>query len=108
MPYLSCDCGNGPRFLMGGRMGNAQVLRALRERLKDHQSVEARTQPRAQIPVESNSLALLALRNDRGSEYAQLLQMLLSARNQDGSWPAFSGDERQGCWATALAILALT
>src|SRR5205823_11977579 len=91
----------------GGRMRNAEVLRVLRERLKEHESIDARTQPRAQIKVESTSLALLALRNDRGSEYAQLLQILLSARNRDGSWPAFSGDERQGCWATALAVLAL-
>ncbi|HEU0142409.1 MAG TPA: hypothetical protein VFQ79_21990 [Bryobacteraceae bacterium] len=31
----------------------------------------------------------------------------MSVRNRNGSWPAFDGDETSGCWATALAVLAL-
>jgi hypothetical protein len=49
----------------------------------------------------------LALRNYHPPEYVQTLHALLAARKRDGSWPAFSGDNTQGCWVTALAVLAL-
>jgi len=31
----------------------------------------------------------------------------LRTQNQDGSWPAFEGDDPEGCWTTALAMMAL-
>ena len=34
-------------------------------------------------------------------------QALLDLQNGDGSWPAFPGDEPEGCWTTALAVLSL-
>jgi hypothetical protein len=31
----------------------------------------------------------------------------VALQNPDGSWPAFAGDEREGCWVTALAAITL-
>jgi hypothetical protein len=28
-------------------------------------------------------------------------------QNKDGSWPAFIGDDAEGCWTTSLAVLSL-
>lgn len=88
-------------------MRTEYVVKALQEQLKERMTVGARTESRPQLTVESISLAILALRKNRGSEYLRLLHALLSARNRDGSWPAFIGDDPEGCWATALAVLAL-
>jgi hypothetical protein len=60
-----------------------------------------------QESVEAISLALLALRSQRGAGLERLLHRLLVLQNSDGSWPAFAEDEREGCWATALAVLAM-
>jgi hypothetical protein len=59
------------------------------------------------ITVECKSLTLLALRNQHGPDSAHELSNLLSLQNPDGSWPAFAGDDCEGCWATALAVFAL-
>ena len=72
------------------RMTAEYVVNALLEQLRERTAVGAGTQPRPQLTVESISLAVLALRHNRGPEYLQVLHALLSARNQDGSWPAFS------------------
>jgi hypothetical protein len=49
----------------------------------------------------------LALRRQPSIELAQALQALQRLQNADGSWPAFIGDEPEGCWTTALAVLSL-
>src|SRR5579883_533110 len=92
--------------MASGRLVAERVFGVLRARLNEDQAVYARRQLQ-QISVESYSLALLALRNALGSEYIHVLHALIAARNSDGSWPAFSGDDPQGCWATAMAVLAL-
>jgi hypothetical protein len=60
-----------------------------------------------QDSVESTSLAILALRKHTGVNLTRATQALLRLRNADGSWPAFTGDEPEGCWTTALAVLSL-
>lgn len=59
-----------------------------------------------QAGVEVTGLALLALRysgrvSDQGRDF--LLQM----QNTNGSWPAFRGDDPEGCWTTSVAVIAL-
>jgi hypothetical protein len=60
-----------------------------------------------QDSVESTCLAILALRQNAGVKLSRAIQALLGLQNADGSWPAFTGDEPEGCWATALAVLCL-
>jgi hypothetical protein len=60
-----------------------------------------------QDSVESTSLAILALRQHTGIKLSRATQALLGLQNADGSWPAFTGDEPEGCWVTALAVLSL-
>lgn len=60
-----------------------------------------------QDSVESTCFAILALRRQPSIELAQALQALQRLQNADGSWPAFTGDEPEGCWTTALAVLSL-
>ena len=82
------------------------VLEMLRERL-DKKDANSRHALPNRFTVESRALAALALRDQGGPEYARALEALLACRNRDVSWPAFSGDDADGCWATALAVLAL-
>jgi len=35
------------------------------------------------------------------------VDLLLRTQNPDGSWPAFEGDDPEGCWTTALTSIAL-
>jgi hypothetical protein len=35
------------------------------------------------------------------------INLLLRTQNPDGSWPAFDGDDPEGCWTTALVVIAL-
>jgi hypothetical protein len=35
------------------------------------------------------------------------MDLLVRLQNPDGSWPAFEGDDPEGCWTTALATIAL-
>ena len=60
-----------------------------------------------QDSVESTCFAILALRRQPSIELAQALQALQRLQNGDGSWPAFIGDEPEGCWTTALAVISL-
>jgi hypothetical protein len=57
--------------------------------------------------VESLCLTILALRRQPSIELALAVQALDGLQNPDGSWPAFFGDEPEGCWTTALAVLSL-
>jgi hypothetical protein len=61
-----------------------------------------------QDSVEAACLAILALRRRPGSEIERATQALLDLQNTDGSWPNFSGDDSEGCWTTALAVLSLS
>src|SRR5579864_1609687 len=63
--------------------------------------------PSSQPALEPTCLALLALRFHPGAVAERGLRFLLATQNPNGSWPAFSGDDRDGCWATALAVTAL-
>jgi hypothetical protein len=60
-----------------------------------------------QDSVESTCLAILALRRHPSTKLARAIQALLGLQNADGSWPAFTGDEPEGCWTTALVVLTL-
>jgi hypothetical protein len=60
-----------------------------------------------QDSVESTCLAMLALCRQPGNELARAVHALQGIQNADGSWPAFTGDESEGCWTTALAVLSL-
>ena len=56
--------------------------------------------------VEATCLALMALRYGVGIlEPAR--SVLRQLQNADGSWPAFAGDDFEGCWTTSLAVIAL-
>ena len=59
-----------------------------------------------QASVEATCLALMGLRHagraaDRGRG------ILFHIQNTDGSWPAFQGDDPEGCWTTSLAVITL-
>ena len=56
---------------------------------------------------ESICLSILALRRVRGHSFDRAVESLQSLQNHDGSWSAFTGDEPEGCWVTALAAHAL-
>src|ERR1039458_10820277 len=60
-----------------------------------------------QDSVESTCLAILALCQRPSLKLTRAIQALLALQNADGSWPAFTGDEPEGCWTTALAVLSL-
>ena len=60
-----------------------------------------------QDSVESTCLAMLALRRQPSIEFARAVHAVQGLQNADGSWPAFMGDEPEGCWTTALAVLSL-
>lgn len=61
----------------------------------------------SQPSIEATCLALLAV--GRGNRRAALrgVEFLLRTRNPDGSWPTFAGEDNEGCWTTALVLIAL-
>jgi len=62
---------------------------------------------RSAAAVETTCYALMTLRGDPGPARRMAIDALLRTQNQDGSWPAFEGDDPEGCWTTALAVMAL-
>jgi hypothetical protein len=60
-----------------------------------------------QDSVESTCLAILALSRQPSMELARAVSALQGLQNVDGSWSAFTGDDPEGCWTTALAVLSL-
>ena len=60
-----------------------------------------------QSAVEPTALALLALPPYSVRERDAAIRMLLHIQNENGSWPAFSGDGREGSGFTGLALFAL-
>src|SRR5581483_62140 len=61
-----------------------------------------------QVVVEGICLGALALRKHAPPGYDSALRVLMSLQLQDGSWPAFTGDDCGNCVATALAVCLLT
>jgi hypothetical protein len=57
--------------------------------------------------VEATSLAILALRHHAAFDLHNSSLSLWALQNRNGSWPAFGGDELEGCWTTALAVVSL-
>lgn len=60
-----------------------------------------------QDAVEPTCLVILALRHQPSAHLERALDTIENLQNKDGSWPAFIGDEPEGCWTTALAVLSL-
>ena len=61
----------------------------------------------AQTAVEPTALALLALPSNSNRERDAAIRFLLRTQNANGSWPAFRGDDGEGCGLTGLALYAL-
>jgi hypothetical protein len=57
--------------------------------------------------IETTCYALMALGDHQGPARQRAIDLLLRTQNPDGSWPAFDGDDPEGCWATSLAVIAL-
>jgi hypothetical protein len=57
--------------------------------------------------IETTCYALMALRDDQGSARDKGIDLLLRTQHPDGSWPAFEGDDPEGCWTTSLAAITL-
>jgi hypothetical protein len=49
----------------------------------------------------------MALHGRGTPAYRKGIDLLVKTQNRDGSWPAFVGDDREGCWVTALAAITL-
>ncbi len=89
-------------------MDTASVMSGLYETLKANQKLNGTRGFRSdQVLVESTCLAILALRRQPSMELALAVPALEGLQNVDGSWPAFTGDDSEGCWTTALAVLSL-
>src|SRR5262245_7611755 len=57
--------------------------------------------------TETTALAPLPLRLQPRTVYARGLEFLLGCQNPNGSWPGFAGDDTEGSWVTALALIAV-
>src|SRR5207244_13141249 len=57
--------------------------------------------------IEATCYALMALANHQGPARQKAIDLLLRTQNSDGSWPAFEGDDQEGCWTTSLSAMAL-
>ncbi len=57
--------------------------------------------------IETTCYALMALHDRQGPARDNAIDLLLRTQSRDGSWPAFEGDDPEGCWTTALAVIAL-
>jgi len=89
-------------------MDTAPVIAGLLETLGANQRPRGTWGNRgAQDSVESTCLAVLALRRHPSAKLARATKALTALQNADGSWPAFTGDDPEGCWTTALAVLSL-
>ena len=57
--------------------------------------------------IETTCYGLMALRHDQEPARGKAIAVLSRTQHPDGSWPAFEGDDPEGCWTTALALIAL-
>jgi len=89
-------------------MDTASVIRTLQEILKSRQNRGGEWGFVAdQGAVEPTCFVILALRHRPSVYVERALEALGNLQNKDGSWPAFVGDEPEGCWTTALVLLSL-
>jgi hypothetical protein len=59
------------------------------------------------VGIETTCYALMALGGDQEPTRQKAIDVLLRTQNSDGSWPAFEGDDPEGCWTTAIATITL-
>jgi hypothetical protein len=57
--------------------------------------------------IETTCFALMALQGRPSLARDRGIKLLFRTQNPDGSWPAFEGDDPEGCWTTALVAIAL-
>jgi squalene cyclase len=57
--------------------------------------------------IETTCYALMALAKDQEPVRRKAIDVLIRTQNTDGSWPAFEGDDPEGCWTTAIATITL-
>ena len=57
--------------------------------------------------IETTCFALMALDGRPSVARDRGIKLLFRTQNPDGSWPAFEGDDPEGCWTTALVAIAL-
>jgi hypothetical protein len=57
--------------------------------------------------IETTCYALMALQHVQNLARQKAIDVLLRTRNSDESWPAFEGDDAEGCWVTSLALITL-
>src|SRR5437899_3011396 len=57
--------------------------------------------------IETTCYALMALHDRQSPPRDHAIDLFLRTQNPDGSWPAFQGDDLEGCWTTGLATIAL-
>ena len=89
-------------------MDAEQVIRTSQEILESRQSCGGAWGFVAnQDAVEPTCFVILALRHQPSAYVKRALDVLGNLENKDGSWPAFLGDELEGCWTTALVVLSL-
>jgi hypothetical protein len=55
--------------------------------------------------IETSCYALMALHDRRSLARDRAVDLLIRVQNPDGSWPAFDGDDPEGCWTTAIAAI---
>ena len=62
----------------------------------------------AQPAIEPSCYCTLALSSAVSTSRAKrAFEFLLQSQNRNGSWPAFAGDDQEGAWVTALAVMTL-
>jgi len=61
----------------------------------------------SQTVLEPTAYSMMALGSDLWDEHKRARRCLVRCQNPNGSWPAFIGDDDEGSWATALALIAL-
>ena len=89
-------------------IGRRLMTKRLRQILQESQHADAmRGHQGDRGSIESTCFAVLALYQRSCQEQSPAVRALKNFQNKDGSWPAFPGDEPDGCWVTALAVIAL-
>jgi hypothetical protein len=58
--------------------------------------------------TETTCYGVMALHHDQEPARGKAIAILSRTQNPDGTWPAFEGDDPEGCWTTALALIALS
>jgi hypothetical protein len=88
-------------------MTSAQLLQNIRSEIRRRVLLEGgwASGSARQASVEATCLAVLSLGDGQISD--QGWNFLLQIQKTDGSWPAFHGDDSEGCWTTSLAVIAL-